>query len=102
MYSILRKFLRRRFLRPVTTFALIARLVLIAYATVCTADDRNPYAGDPKVAKAGAYAFRINCALCHELGAHGGGRGPDPTRAHQQPAHNRADMLHWRNNDHAA
>jgi putative heme-binding domain-containing protein len=88
MYSILRKFLR-----PVTTFALIAWLVLIAHATVCTADDRNPYAGDPKAAKAGEYEFRINCALCHGLGAHGGGRGPDLTRAQKKHTHNDAEMF---------
>ena len=88
MYSILRKFLR-----PVTTSALIAWLVLIAYATVCTADDRNPYAGDPKAAKAGEYEFRINCALCHGLGAHGGGRGPDLTRAQKKHTHNDAEMF---------
>ena len=38
------------------------------------ADDRNPFAGDAKAAKAGEYEFRINCALCHGLGAKGGGR----------------------------
>ena len=39
-----------------------------------------PFADDPKAAKAGEYEFRINCALCHGLGARGGGRGPDLTR----------------------
>ena len=35
---------------------------------------KNPLAGDPKAAKAGEYEFRINCALCHGLGAKGAQR----------------------------
>ena len=62
-------------------------------AAVCAADDRNPLAGDPKATKAGEYEFRINCALCHGLGARGGGRGPDLTRAHKRHAHSDADMF---------
>jgi len=57
------------------------------------ADDRNPLAGDAKAAKAGEYEFRINCALCHGLGAHGGGRGPDLTRAVKKHTHSDADMF---------
>src|SRR6266496_4756302 len=57
------------------------------------ADDRNPMAGDPKAAKAGESEFRINCALCHGLGAHGGGRGPDLTRAQKKHAHSDAEMF---------
>jgi putative heme-binding domain-containing protein len=57
------------------------------------ADDRNPLADDPKAAKAGEYEFRINCALCHGLGAHGGGRGPDLTRAQKKHAHSDAEMF---------
>ena len=57
------------------------------------ADDRNPLAGDAKAAKAGEYQFRINCALCHGLGAHGGGRGPDLTRAVKKHTHSDADMF---------
>src|SRR5947209_9995341 len=54
---------------------------------------KNPLAGDPKAAKAGEYEFRINCALCHGLGAHGGGRGPDLTRAVKKHTHNDAEMF---------
>jgi cytochrome c oxidase cbb3-type subunit 3 len=69
-------------------------LVLIAAATSAhSADDQNPLAGDPKAAKAGEYQFRINCALCHGLGARGGGRGPDLTRAQKKHTHSDADMF---------
>jgi cytochrome c oxidase cbb3-type subunit III len=54
---------------------------------------QNPLAGDPKAAKAGEYEFRINCALCHGLGARGGGRGPDLTRAQKKYAHSDAEMF---------
>ena len=56
-------------------------------------DAQNPLAGDPKAAKAGEYEFRINCALCHGLGARGGGRGPDLTRVDKKHAHNDAEMF---------
>jgi len=66
--------------------------VLLA-TTAYTADDRNPLAGDAKAARAGEYEFRINCALCHGLGARGGGRGPDLTRAVKKHTHSDADMF---------
>jgi cytochrome c oxidase cbb3-type subunit 3 len=68
-------------------------IVVMMAAAACAADDRNPLAGDPKAVKAGEYEFRINCALCHGLGARGGGRGPDLTRAHKRHAHSDADMF---------
>ena len=70
---------------------LIAMMVL--GTTAHSADDRNPLAGDAKAAKAGEYEFRINCALCHGLGARGGGRGPDLTRAVKKHTHSDAEMF---------
>ncbi len=54
---------------------------------------RNPLAGNPQAAKAGAFEFRINCALCHGLGAKGGGRGPDLTRANKRHGNTDADLF---------
>jgi len=58
-----------------------ALVLCFAVSTRLSAQEKNPYAGDPKVAKLGEYQFRVNCAFCHGLGARGGGRGPDLTRA---------------------
>ena len=68
-------------------------LVPLLLVGVCHADGQNPLAGDAKAAKAGEFQFRINCALCHGLGAHGGGRGPDLTRAVKKHTHSDADMF---------
>src|ERR1700757_2877103 len=68
-------------------------IVCLALASLSQAQDRNPFAGNPQAAKAGEYEFRINCALCHGLGARGGGRGPDLTRAQKKHAHNDAEMF---------
>src|SRR5215472_8321506 len=57
--------------------------ILFAFCCVApsgAAQEKNPYAGDAKIAKLGEYQFRLNCAFCHGLGARGGGRGPDLTR----------------------
>ena len=67
-------------------------LVLLTSVNV-TAADRNPFAGDPKVAKAGEFEFRINCAFCHGLGARGGGRGPDLTHAQKRHGSSDAEMF---------
>jgi cytochrome c oxidase cbb3-type subunit III len=62
-----------------TTFLLM--IAVCSSAPGVFAQERNPYAGDAKIAKLGEYQFRLNCAFCHGLGARGGGRGPDLTRA---------------------
>src|SRR5262249_18066758 len=59
------------------------------------AQGKNPYAGDTKMAQLGEYQFRSNCAFCHGLGARGGGRGPDLTRA--QKRHGSSDDEIFRN-----
>jgi cytochrome c oxidase cbb3-type subunit III len=64
---------------------------LVAHAIIAVG--QNPLAGDPNAAKAGEYEFRINCALCHGLGARGGGRGPDLTRAVKKHTHSDAEMF---------
>ena len=69
------------------------RLLVCCLALVAFAQAQNPFAGDAKAANAGASEFRINCALCHGLGARGGGRGPDLTRAQKKHAHNDAEMF---------
>jgi cytochrome c oxidase cbb3-type subunit III len=68
-------------------------MLVLCIADQGLADDRNPFAGDAKAAKAGEYEFRINCALCHGLAAKGGGRGPDLTRAQKKFAHTDAEMF---------
>jgi cytochrome c oxidase cbb3-type subunit III len=73
--------------------AAICGILLMAATAAAAADGRNPFAGDPQAAKAGEYEFRINCALCHGLGAHGGGRGPDLTRAQKKHAHSDAELF---------
>ena len=65
----------------------------MALTGILAADNRNPFAKDPKAAKAGESEFRINCALCHGLGARGGGRGPDLTRARKKHVHSDAEMF---------
>src|SRR5215475_5103989 len=74
-----------------TTSASLVSLMLISYPTAAQA--RNPYSANPKAAKAGEFEFRINCALCHGLGARGGGRGPDLTRAVKKHTHSDAEMF---------
>jgi cytochrome c oxidase cbb3-type subunit 3 len=70
-----------------------ARLACLLAMLPGTLWAQNPFAGEPKAAKAGEYEFRINCALCHGLGARGGGRGPDLTRPQKKHTHSDADMF---------
>jgi cytochrome c oxidase cbb3-type subunit 3 len=75
-------------------------LVGLALLACCTgapwalAQEKNPYAGDAKVAKLGEYQFRSNCAFCHGLGAKGGGRGPDLTRGQKHHGNTDAEIFH--------
>ena len=71
-----------------------AALVACATATVALrAQDKNPFAGDAKAAKLGESQFRANCAFCHGLGARGGGRGPDLSRAQKRHGNSDADLF---------
>lgn len=70
----------------------VALSVLLVPATV-GAQDRNPFDGDRKAAQAGEYEFRINCAFCHGLGARGGGRGPDLSKATKRHGSEDADLF---------
>src|SRR5258708_6844490 len=63
-------------------------------APTIRAQEKNPFAGDPKMAKLGEYQFRLNCAFCHGLGARGGGRGPDPTRAQKHHGNTDGEVFH--------
>ena len=58
------------------------------------AQEKNPHAGDANIAKLGEYQFRLNCAFCHGLGARGGGRGPDLTRAQKRHGSSDAEIFH--------
>jgi cytochrome c oxidase cbb3-type subunit 3 len=63
---------------------LFAIVFLLLVPGTISAQEKNPFAGDAKAAKLGESQFRINCAFCHGLGARGGGRGPDLTRAQKK------------------
>jgi cytochrome c oxidase cbb3-type subunit III len=82
-----------RRLPRVPVASLFASVLLLGATAGFAVDNGNPFAGDPKAAKAGEYEFRINCALCHGLGAHGGGRGPDLTRAQKKHVHSDTEMF---------
>ena len=82
--------------RNFPTPALIQVAVLISLLGAGTAllgQDHNPFAGDAEAAKRGEFHFRINCAFCHGLGARGGGRGPDLTRAQKRHGNSDAEMF---------
>jgi cytochrome c oxidase cbb3-type subunit III len=65
----------------------------IAVTATLYAQEKNPFAGDPKAVKVGESQFRANCAFCHGLGARGGGRGPDLTRAQKRHGNSDGDLF---------
>jgi cytochrome c oxidase cbb3-type subunit 3 len=74
----------------------LAGCALISFCiggTWLLAQDKNPFARDAKAAKLGEFQFRANCAFCHGLGARGGGRGPDLTRAQKRHGSSDADLF---------
>jgi len=68
-------------------------VVCSALVQSLSAQEKNPFAGDAKAAKLGEFQFRANCAFCHGLGARGGGRGPDLTRAQKRHGNSDADLF---------
>ena len=50
----------------------------MAVLTVALCRAQNPLASDPHAAESGRVVFRIFCAPCHGISAHGG-KGPDLT-----------------------
>jgi putative heme-binding domain-containing protein len=70
-----------------------AAVLFVIAAIEMRAQDTNPLANDPNAAKLGEFEFRANCAFCHGLGAHGGGRGPDLTRAQKKHGNSDADLF---------
>src|SRR5712692_7673688 len=83
----------RRSSGKIVLYVLRVALLILAPVALLAGDEHNPYANDPKAAKAGESEFRINCALCHGLGARGGGRGPDLTRAQKKHVHSDTEMF---------
>src|SRR6266436_6289514 len=87
-----------KFLSSKKQWAMVAGFVSTVFLWAATptmfAQEKNPFAGDVKVAKLGEYQFRLNCAFCHGLGARGGGRGPDLTRAQKHHGNTDGEIFH--------
>src|SRR2546429_8510362 len=92
--EILLKFSPKPQKRPAIAAGIIVVVLLCAGRISLQAQEKNPYAGDTKVAKLGEYQFRSNCAFCHGLGGRGGGRGPDLTRAQKHHGNTDAELFH--------
>src|SRR3974390_2839054 len=75
------------------TSGTVALALLLFVSGAISAQEKNPFAGDAKAAKLGESQFRSNCAFCHGLGARGGGRGPDLTRAQKRHGKTDADLF---------
>lgn len=84
---------RTMFRQRICGIAILTVLLMLMAASTRADEIRNPFSGDPKAAKAGEFEFRINCAFCHGLGARGGGRGPDLTRAHKRHGDSDGDLF---------
>src|SRR5207245_1363127 len=78
---------------PLIFLGVAALLICAVLAVSLFAQEKNPFASDPKAAKLGESQFRANCAFCHGLGARGGGRGPDLTRAQKRHGNSDADLF---------
>src|SRR6266403_4491613 len=74
-------------------FGCVVLVSFAAAAVALRAQDKNLFAGDAKAAKLGESQFRANCAFCHGLGARGGGRGPDLSRAQKHHGNSDADLF---------
>jgi cytochrome c oxidase cbb3-type subunit 3 len=74
-------------------FLFLCLCAFLMLVTILRAQEKNPLAGDAKAAKSGEFQFRSNCAFCHGLGARGGGRGPDLTRAQKKHGNSDADLF---------
>src|SRR5437879_1095668 len=92
--EILLKFSPKPQKRPAIAAGIIVVVLLCAGRISLQAQEKNPYAGDTKVAKLGEYQFRSNCAFCHGLGGRGGGRGPDLTRAQKHHGNTDGELFH--------
>src|SRR5258706_4012191 len=79
--------------RLISAFAVPAALFFVVSAIPARSQDANPLANDANAGKLGEFEFRANCAFCHGLGARGGGRGPDLTRAQKKHGNSDADLF---------
>lgn len=84
----------KHFRKYLPSFFTAALLCLSSGEASMKAQDKNPYAGDAKMAKLGEFQFRANCAFCHGLGAKGGGRGPDLTRPRKKHGASDSQIFH--------
>lgn len=80
-------------IRPGLTSLLPLAALFAAGVALAGGGQQNPYAGDAKAAKLGEFQFRVNCSFCHGLGARGGGRGPDLTRAQKRHGNKDEDLF---------